>query len=130
MVNMSKYAEVSELIGKTMACVVNHGDDEIVFTTVDGEVFKMYHVQDCCEWVRVEDTCGDLQNLVGAPILMAECAVNEEASGYDSMTWTFYKFATLKGYVTIRWCGESNGYYSESVDFVRLTSPSAAQEAA
>lgn len=127
---MTKYAEVNEILGKTLVNVVNHGDDEIVFTTVYGEVFKMYHEQDCCEYVRVEDICGDLQHLVGAPILMAECAVNEEASGYDSVTWTFYKFATVKGYVTIRWCGESNGYYSERVSFVRLTPAGITQEVA
>ena len=32
----------------------------------------------------------------------------------------WYKFGTIKGYVTVRWYGESNGYYSEEVNFERV----------
>jgi hypothetical protein len=66
---------------------------------------------------------GDISDLIGSPIRMAECVSEEmtqENSGgeyFESGTWTFYKFATEKGYVTLKWRGESNGYYSESVSF-------------
>lgn len=112
-----------DLFGKTLVSVKGCvGDDEIVFTTEKGEEFKMYHAQDCCEDVRVEDICGDLEDLVGVPILCAYEESNYEGpvpEYAESYTWTFYVLATEKGRVTIRRLGESNGYYSESVDFVR-----------
>ncbi len=116
-------AELKDLIGKTMAFVENKNDEEIIFTTTEGKRYKLYHSQDCCESVMVEDIVGDLQDLVGEPILVAEeVTSNTNPEGVtkeyqDSFTWTFYKFATRKGYVDIRWYGESNGYYSERVDF-------------
>lgn len=88
----------------------------------------MHLDQDCCESVSIEDICGDIDCLLGCPILMAE-ETSTSSSIYgstiechdDSFTWTFYKIATINGYVTIRWYGESNGYYSESVDFKELS---------
>lgn len=116
---------ISELIGKTISRI-DQTDEQILFVCSDGSIYKMYHSQDCCESVSVEDIIGNLSDLIGSPITMAEeVTSNENPEGVtreyqDSFTWTFYKFATVKGYVTIRWYGESNGYYSESVDFVKL----------
>ena len=118
-----KFFNVDVLKGKTLSSVnggVGYG--EIVFVTSEGETYRMYHDQDCCESVSVEDIVGDLQDLVGSEILVAEEVEGESPADfdekyYDSYTWTFYKFATRKGYVDIRWLGSSNGYYSEGVSF-------------
>lgn len=119
-------AEFKDLLGLTLAAVERINDEKIRFSVDDGRVFVMEHFQDCCENVTIESVVGDLNDLVGSPITLAE----EVTSGdnppntppdilryQDSFTWTFYKLATIKGYVDIRWYGESNGYYSESVDF-------------
>lgn len=116
------YVNINILLGKTLSKIENE-NDEIIFRTTDGEVYKMYHEQDCCESVWVEEIVGDLEDLLNSPITMAE-EVTQDGSDDDdcseSRTWTFYKLATNKGYVTLRWCGESNGYYSESVDFKKV----------
>jgi hypothetical protein len=122
-------AQLKDLIGKTLASITGTtGDDQMDFITSDGEHYQMFHSQDCCESVRVEDICGDIEDLIGVPLLMAdESLSSEHPEGAppreyedESFTWTFYRFATIKGSVTIRWYGSSNGYYSESVDFVKI----------
>ena len=122
---------IKDLLGKTLSkVVVSKDQDEVIFHSGE-DSYKMYHCQDCCESVYIEDIVGDLDDLVGSPILVAEEVTNSgnpdgypdipapEGRDLESYTWTFYKLATLKGYVDFRWLGESNGYYSESVDFVK-----------
>jgi hypothetical protein len=106
--------------GKTFVKVTGDVNDrEMLFVTAEGERFLFAHMQDCCESVAINDIVGDLQDLVGEPLLMAEEVsgyVGPEPEYHESYTYTFYKFATRKGYVDVRWLGESNGYYSESVN--------------
>ena len=106
------------MVGKVFTRVSGGvGDGELVFET-DTERFVFFHHQDCCEHVDINDIVGDLQDLVGEPLLIAEevsGATEPDEEHYESYTYTFYKFATRRGYVDVRWLGESNGYYSEGV---------------
>lgn len=112
-----------ELAGCTIVSVdgCERGSERITFTLDDGRQCRLFHMQDCCECVQVEDVVGDINNLIRSPVLMAnELSPNDGQKLNecdDSFTWTFYDIATKKGAVTIRWYGSSNGYYSESVDF-------------
>jgi len=115
---------LEELLGKTMKSVTRNGDETIDFEAVTGERWQMYYEPDCCAVCTIEDVIGDLEDLVGAPIALAEESTNSDSPKdeyADSFTWTFYRLATAKGYVTIRWYGSSNGYYSETASFRRIS---------
>jgi hypothetical protein len=91
--------------------------DSLVFLSKTGESFAMYHSQNCCESVYLAEIVGDLQDLVDTEIISAtENFVATMIDCIDSRTDAFYHIRTMKGTVTLRWCGESNGYYSETAD--------------
>lgn len=109
---------IESLKGKTLVAIskeTRDQNDALVFKFNDDTAFVMGHYQDCCESVYIESITGDLEDLVGDEIVIAEASSSHSCEDY-SQTWTFYKLATRKGYVDIRWVGESNGYYSEDVD--------------
>lgn len=121
--------EFDVLKGLTLTRVENSGD-KIDFYTTEGKHYSLYHEGECCEDVWIEDIVGDLDDLVGSEILVADEVSSRDSAmlpkKYDgvtnddylppSSTWTFFKLATIKGYVDIRFFGESNGYYSEGAD--------------
>ena len=126
---MNKYSTYNELYGpvekfedlrgRVLYKVKKISDDELRFYLTEDHYVRMHHNQDCCESVTIVDIVGDLEDLVGTPLLVVEERVskdNEDGNGYDSSTLTYYSFRTIKGSVDIRWYGTSNGYYSESVD--------------
>lgn len=113
---------LEEMLGSIIVRIEGEkkGDERMIFHAEDGRSFRFHHEQDCCESVVIEDVVGDLVDLLHSPILIAE-EVSSEGTPLpdcDSGTWTFYKFATMKGHVTVRWLGISNGYYSETVDYM------------
>jgi len=120
---MCKELDISVLKGKTLVKIdLDVKMKYIRFIDTEGNKYIMYHEQDCCEDVYIESITGNIDYLLNSPLTMAECVTKDNTgTSYEdgcSITWTFYKLATVKGYVTIRWYGESNGWYSEEVDFV------------
>lgn len=116
-----------DILGKTFTKVkYNKQDEAIYFYENDNKtVYALKHCQDCCESVTVEDICGDLSDLENTPILVAEIVTNDKLPAPTkeqrdvSELWTFYKLATIKGSVDIRWFGSSNGWYSVEVNFLK-----------
>lgn len=108
---------LEQMIGKVFVSVT-YDDDEVRFTEADGSSFRLYHYQDCCESVEITGVSGNLDNLVGSPIISATCedGVNPEAEDYEpeSSTYEVWCFKTGKGTVKVATYGTSNGYYSET----------------
>lgn len=124
------------LPGLTITDIRNVDSDRIEIDTAEGRSFILYHSQDCCESVRIDEVIGSFDTLVGYPLLEVKEEImsgsNPSEDGWpegmdlpewkpESYTWTTFTFTTVKGTVVIRWYGESNGHYSESVSFVETT---------
>lgn len=135
--------DFSALQGKTLIRICDQRGEfpdekksyKIVFVCNDEHTFWMHHHQDCCEGVGIHEIVGDLHDIIGTPILVAErrsswdegfAGAVPEVSQDEldrSVQWTFFELRTIKGSVTISWLGSSNGYYSTDADFCDKTTP-------
>jgi hypothetical protein len=121
-----RHVEFSDLVGEVLDAVdIDREENQILLTTRSGRKFLVYHEQDCCETVAIHWQDGSFDKLIGKPIVEArEFAVDtgESESDYDSQTTTTLVFRVDDQTVISRWIGDSNGYYSESVDIAELIS--------
>lgn len=109
---------IDELVGKVIRGLAY---DEYYFQILtDDCVYIFYHEYDCCEDVWITQVDGISDKIIGSRIVIAEVVTDEKDTEYGHITWTFYKIGTNKGMIDFRWQGESNGYYSESVDLIKI----------
>jgi hypothetical protein len=109
-------------IGQEIREVKFINKEEIILTNIHNGKCKFYHDNDCCEDFYFVDF--DLEEakdiLIGNPIIKFEIESNSDDEPdddcQDSYTWTYIKISTIKGTLTIRGFGTSNGYYSEEPD--------------
>ena len=123
----SENVDFSSLVGKTLVSITRSEDDEeLTWVDTEGNTYKMYHSQDCCESVYLEDVVGSFEDLLGTPILKAKESTSDVdvTPSYDGEVcmWTFYRISTIKGSVVLRWYGASNGYYAIGVTFEKEVS--------
>ena len=115
--NTSVSNDLQELVGETIRKVTGgeKGDDECIITTLSGKAIKLYHKQNCCESVYVADA--DSDKVEGGLVISAGFVSNApKRTKYGDEQWSFLTIHTTKGTIWQRWVGESNGYYSTSVD--------------
>jgi hypothetical protein len=99
------------------SCIFFHQTNDFLgLLFANGVIVKLYHQQNCCESVSIEDINGDLTDLLFTPLLVFDVRTQSDNNDLESATWTFYTLRTLQGSIDLRWYGTSNGYYSEAVD--------------
>ena len=70
--------------------------------------------------MEIAGTDGEWASLLGKVIVAVEKKEEEVIGESDSSTRTTLVFKVDDATVISRWLGESNGYYSESVDFAEM----------
>ena len=117
--NPEKYRSTpkfEQLQGMTITAVVYKEPSESLLIHLNTHVLEMIHHQDCCETVYLADVVGSFEDLIGYPLLEVSESIVDIATAGSSSTASYYNFRTVKASVQLRWVGESNGYYSETVD--------------
>ena len=114
----NKGCDIDDLVGKVIKGLAY--SDEYFQILTDDCVYIFYHEYSCCESVWLTQVDGISDKLIGSRIVIAEVVTDEKDTECGHITWTFYKIGTNKGIIDFRFQGESNGYYSETVDLIKI----------
>ena len=109
---------IKDMVGKKVLGI--YYDEENFQILTDDCVYAFYHEHSCCERVYLTQVDGISDKIIGSRIVIAEVVTDEKDTEHGHITWSFYKIGTNKGMIDFRFQGESNGYYSESVDLIKI----------
>ena len=112
------HCDIKDMVGKKVLGI--YYDEENFQILTDDGVYAFYHEQSCCEDVWLTQVDGISDKIIGSRIVIAEEVLDEKDTEYGHITWSFYKIGTNKGVIDFRFQGESNGYYSETVDLIKI----------
>lgn len=121
---LNNRCSIDELVGKVVRGLAY--DEDYFQILTDDCIYIFYHEYDCCEYVWLTQVDGISDKIIGSRIVIAEVVTKSGDDGVidtdecDSVTWSFYKIGTNKGMIDFRFQGESNGYYSETVDLIKI----------
>ena len=110
--------DIDDLVGKVIKGLAY--SDEYFQILTDDCVYAFYHEYSCCESVWLKKVDGISDKLNGSRIISDEVEKKKKDTECGHITWSFYKIGTNKGMIDFRFQGESNGYYSETVDLVKI----------
>jgi len=127
--------EFKELESQFISSIdIDEKHDVVTIDTTTG-TYRLQHHQDCCEHVGIHIVLGSVEAVLNQKVVIAKESASElppeepefetarEAEEYEpeSETWSLFEIETENGgKLSILWHGESNGYYSEGVDFRKV----------
>lgn len=98
----------------------HYGNDAVKLTFDNGKILVFTHKQDCCESVHFSSSDYPITDMIGETVTKIEMRTerNDPNDKYMSETWSFIYIHTTKDVNVMKWQGSSNGWYSETPDWI------------
>lgn len=111
---------LNEYVPPKCECPWHYVNDAVKLTFDNGKILVFTHKQDCCESVHFSSSDYPIADMIGDTVtkieMRTEC--NDHNDENMSETWSFIYIHTTKDVNVLKWQGSSNGWYSETPDWI------------
>lgn len=109
----ANFAEFKNKVIKNISGL-EKGSQEVYFECEDGTKYFLYHYQVCSEKVYIEEIAGNINDIIGCKINIADVVTSGNSNIFLQ---TFFTLSSDKGSLIFRWIGESVGSVLVDVSF-------------